>query len=89
MAVFDNQIMSVFSWDICRQIAGGEQIPLYKLNIFTAMLANNCIPYELSYSPGSRKEAPAYQLTIHINPTATLVFTIALASGATAFTPSP
>ena len=89
MALFDNQMMSVFSWDLFRQIANGDQVSLGKLNLFTSMLMNSGIPYDLSFVSGTRKEAPAIQLTIHINPTATLVLVIALAPGSTAFTPSP
>ena len=89
MAFFDNQMISVFSWDIFRQIANSDEVSLYKLNLFTAMLINNGIPYDLSFVSGTRKEAPAIQLTIHINPTATLVLVIPLAPGSTMFTPSP
>jgi len=89
MAPFDSQIMSIFTWDLFRQIAASDQVSLYKLNLFTAMLINNGIPYDLSFVSGTRKEAPAIQLTIHLNPTATLVFVIALSPGSTAFAPSP
>jgi len=81
--------MSVFTWDLFQQIAANSCVSLYKLNLFTAMLINNGIPYDLSFVSGTRKEAPAIQLTIHINPTATLVFVIALEPGSTAFAPSP
>lgn len=89
MALFDNQIMALFSMDLFRQIAANEQVSIYKFNMFTSLLINNGIPYDVSYASGTRKEAPALQLTIHINPTTTLVFAIALAPGSTSFTPSP
>jgi len=89
MAFLDNQIMSVFSWDLFRQIANGDEVSLCKLNLFTAMLIGSGIPYDISFESGTRKQAPAIQLTIHINPTATLVLVVALAPGSTAFTPSP
>ena len=89
MSLFDSQIMSVLSLDLFRQIANSGEVSLCKVNLFTAMLINNGIPYDLSFVPGTRKEAPAIQLTIHINPTATLVLVVPLAPGSTAFTPSP
>jgi len=87
--LLDNQIMSLLSWDICRQIAAGEIISPIKFNMLCSMLVSANIPYDVSFSSGTRKEAPALQLTIHINPTSTLVLVCQLAPGATVFTPSP
>jgi len=85
----DNQIMSLLSWDILRQITAGEQISMLKFNMLCQMLLSAGIPYDVSFDSGTRKQAPALQLTIHINPTATLVLVCQLAPGSTAFTPSP
>ena len=89
MSLFDNQILSLFSLDVFRQIGASDQFSLCKLNLLTSMLMNNGIPYDISFVPGTRKEAAAVQLTIHINPTATLVFAIPLEPGSTVFGPSP
>lgn len=89
MAFFDNQIMALFSWDLFRQIANNDQVSIYKFNLFTTMLINNDIPFDVSYVSGNRKDSPALQLTIHVNPTTTMVFVIALGPGATTFAPSP
>lgn len=89
MSVYDHQIMTLFSWDIFRQMANNQVIPLYKFNLITNMLVDNGIPFDVSFTPGTRKEAAALQITIHINPTSTLVYVVSLEQGATAFTPSP
>jgi len=47
------------------------------------------IPYDVSFVPGTRKEAASLQLTVHINPTLTEVFVITLEPGSSIFAPSP
>ena len=89
MAILDKQIMALFSWEIFQQIASGQSVNMYKFNLFTAMLISQNIPFEVSFDSGSRKDAPAIQLTIHINPVSTMVFVISLAPGSNAFEPSP
>lgn len=89
MSIYDNQIMTLFSWDLFRQMANNQIIPLYKFNIITNMLVENNIPFDVSFTSGTRKEAAALQLTVHINPTSTLVFVVALEPGSNAFSPSP
>ena len=86
---FDNQISTLLSWDICRQIVAGEQITLVKFNLLCSMLVTAGVPFDVSFVSGTRKQAPALQLTIHINPTSNLQLVCQLAPGSTAFTPSP
>jgi hypothetical protein len=87
--LFDNQIMSLLSVDIFRQVLCGEPITMCKFNILTSLLISAGVSYDVSFVAGTRKEAPAIQLTIHINPTSTLVFAVPLGLGSTVFTPSP
>jgi len=87
--MFDSQIMSLFSIDIFRQVMCGEPISMCKFNLLISLLMSAGIPYDTSFVAGTRKEAASVQLTIHINPTTTLVFVIPLGLGSTAFTPSP
>lgn len=85
MTIFDQRLMAIFSMELFSQISAGEGISLCKYNLFTNMLIKNCIPFDTEYEPGNRKDAPAIELTIHINPSATLVIVIALASGGNVF----
>ena len=89
MPLFDSQITTLFTYDLFRQLANNEALPLYKFNLVTNLLTENNIPFDVSFTSGTRKQAAALQLTIHINPTATLVFVVQLEPGSTAFTPSP
>lgn len=88
MALIDNQIAALFSWDLFQKIASGESMSLYKVNIFTAMLVNSGIPFDMSFESGSRKKSPAIQITIYINPVTTLVFNVGLGPGENTFSPT-
>ena len=66
-----------------------EPLSILKFNLLTNMLVNSNIPFDVSFDSGTRKEAAALQLTVHINPSTTLVFVVQLEPGASAFTPSP
>ena len=86
---FDNQLLTIFSLDIFRQMANNQPLSLYKFNLVTKLLVDYNIPFDVSFVSGTRKEAAALQLTIHVNPTFTMVFVVQLEAGSTAFTPSP
>lgn len=89
MGVYDNQIATLFSFNIFAKILNNIPITIYEFNLATNYLIINGIPYDVSFVPGTRKEAAALQLTIHINPTRTEVIVVALQQGSTTFTPSP
>jgi hypothetical protein len=86
---FANSLMTLFSLDLFRQMANNQPITLFQLNIITGMLVERGVPFDVSFVPGNGKTAPSFQLTIHINPTATAVFVITLTPGPSTFTPSP
>ena len=89
VAYYDNQIATLLSFDLFRRVANNEQISIYSFNVLTNFLVSIGIPYDVSYDPGTRKEAPALELTIHINPTRTEVLVVALTPGSTDFSPTP
>ncbi|MCL2049479.1 MAG: hypothetical protein FWG87_12225 [Defluviitaleaceae bacterium] len=87
--LFDSHIMGVLSGTLFRKILNNEQITLYEYNVLTNLLINNNIPYDTAFVSGTRKNPASLQLTIHINPTTTLVLVIALEPGSSVFSPSP
>ena len=89
MGVYDNQIAALFSFNIFVKMLSNIPISVYEFNLATNYLITCGIPYDVSFVPGTRKEAAALQLTIHISPTRTEVIVVALQQGSTAFTPSP
>ncbi|MFZ5352501.1 MAG: hypothetical protein ACOZCL_07195 [Bacillota bacterium] len=56
-----------------------------ELDAITCLLMKAGIPYDTSFSPGTRRVSAAVQLTIHISPTVRLVFVINLESGGSVF----
>jgi len=89
VGTFDGQISALFSWDIFRRMSQNQPISLLQFGSVMQMLIEFNIPFDVSFTSGTRKGAAALQLTIHVNPTATLVFVVALEQGASVFTPSP
>ena len=87
--MFDTQISTLFSGALFRKILNNEQISLLEFNFLSGVLINNNIPFDTAFVSGTRKNPASFQITIHINPSATLVLVIALEPGSSVFSPSP
>jgi len=87
--LFDTQISGLLSGTLFRKLLNNEQITLYEYNFLMGLLINNNIPFEAAFASGTRKNPPSLQLTIHLNPSATLVLVVALEPGSSVFSPSP
>ena len=87
--MFDLQISSLLSSTLFRKVLNNERISLFEFNFLTNLLVNNNIPFDTAFDSGNRKTAASLQLTIHINPSTTLVLVVALEPGSSVFAPSP
>ncbi|MCL2840702.1 MAG: hypothetical protein FWE05_07995 [Defluviitaleaceae bacterium] len=87
--MFNTQISALLSGTLFRKAIENEQISLYEFNCLTSILINNNIPFDTAFVSGTMKNPASMQLTIHLSPSATLVFVVALAPGASVFSPSP
>ena len=87
--MFDTQISALLSGTLFRRILNNEQLSLYEYNFLTSVLINNNIPFDTAFAAGTRKNPASLQLTIHLNPSATLVFVVSLEPGSSVFSPSP
>jgi len=87
--MFDTQISSLLSGTLFRKILNNEQLSLYEFNFLASVLINNNIPFDTAFAAGSRKNPASLQLTIHLNPSTTLVFVVSLEPGSSVFSPSP
>ena len=87
--MFDTLLSSVLSGTLFRKILNNEHITLFEFNFLTSVLINHNIPYDISFASGTRKDAASLQLTIHVNPTVTLVIVVSLEPGSSVFSPSP
>ena len=89
MFTFDTHISGLLSGTLFRKVFNNEQITLYEYNVLCNLLINNNIPFDTAFVSGTRKNPASLQLTIHVNPTTTLVLVIALEPGSSVFSPSP
>ena len=87
--LFDAHVCGLLSGTLFRKLLNNEQITLYELNVITGLLINNNIPFDTAFVSGTRKNPASLQLTIHLSPTSTLVFVVALEPGSSVFSPSP
>jgi len=87
--VFDIQLTSVISGVLFKKIMSNEQLTMLEFNFLTNNLMANNIPFETSFVSGTRKNPASIQLTIHINPSTTLVIVVSVEPGSSVFSPSP
>ncbi|MCL2202780.1 MAG: hypothetical protein FWB88_02400 [Defluviitaleaceae bacterium] len=87
--MFDTHLSSIFSGTLFRKVLNNEQITLFEFNFLSSVLINNNVPFDTAFSAGTRKNPASLQLTIHINPSVTLVMVISLEPGSSVFSPSP
>jgi hypothetical protein len=87
--MFDIHLSGLLSGTLFRKVLNNERITLFEFNFLTGMLINNNIPFDTSFASGTRKDAASLQLTIHVNPSVTLVMVVTLEPGASVFSPSP
>ena len=79
----------MFSGPLFRKILNNKQINLFEFNSITGILIGNNVPFDTAFVSGTRKNPASLQLTIHVNPTATLVLVVSLDPGSPVFSPSP
>jgi len=87
--VFDTHLSTLLSGSLFRKILNNEQLTLMEINFLTGILINNNIPFDTAFVSGTRKNPASLQITIHVNPSATLVLVVALEPGSSVFSPSP
>ena len=87
--LFDMHLSTLLSGGLFRKILNNEPLSLLEFNVLTGMLINNNVPFDTAFVSGTRKNPASLQLTIHVNPSATLVIVVALEPGSPVFSPSP
>lgn len=87
--MFDAKIATFLSGGLLRKLFNNEQITLGEFALLTGSLIQQNIPFDTAFVQGTRKNAASLQLTIHINPSATLVFVVSLEPGSSVYAPSP
>lgn len=81
MAYSKRSLESVLALDVIRSLVRANTIEISRLNTTIALLIKAGVPFDLKFTPGTRRTASAAQLTIYINPTTTLGFTFQFQEG--------
>jgi hypothetical protein len=85
MNTVNDKLVNILSSEVFRTALTGNLLQIEKLNVLLLLLIQARIPFDLTYSPGTRRLAAAANLTIYINPTTSLSFTISLEPGGSIF----
>ena len=85
MKSYKKEIEFILASDAFKSIIDADVIKLCQLNAVLALLIKACIPFDVSFDPGTRREAAAIELVIFINPSTTLNFVLNLEPGASVF----
>lgn len=75
------ELESLLATDVFKTLVHSEFVQIGQICAAVTLLIKSRIPFDLEYSPGTRRLAESAELTIYINPTTTLVFVISLESG--------
>lgn len=81
----NKEIFNLISTDVFKSLINSDLVTMGKLNAAINLLIKARIPFDIEYSPGTRREATAAQLTIYINPTTTINITISFEGGGSIF----
>lgn len=76
MSTLYEQINALLSTTEFQKILKNDMIRIGQLNAIIAILIQACIPFNLQYSPATRQSSASASLTITINPSTNLQFTI-------------
>ncbi|MBM7614624.1 hypothetical protein [Alkaliphilus hydrothermalis] len=85
MANFEKEIITLLSTDIFKRITNSDNLQLAQIYAATSLLIKAGIPFDLIFSPGTRRLSSGVDLRIYINPTTQLNFVISFQDGGTVF----
>lgn len=85
MANVHSEIFNILSTTVFQKLFNSEVVRISELNAAISLLIKIGIPFDVSYSPGTRRVAPGAELTIYYNPTTTINIKIPFGEGGTIF----
>lgn len=85
MANFSKELEGLLKTDIFSRLRRSNTLKIAELSAIMKVLISADIPFDLVFSPGTRREAAAIELSIYINPTTTIDFVITLEAGGSVF----
>ena len=81
----NNELLTILSSQAFAGLTTSRNIKIAEFDAIIAILIKAKIPFDVEYSPGTRRLAESAELTIYINPTTKLNFTFSFESGTSLF----
>ncbi len=81
----ENELIAILASEAFTKLGRSDSFKLVEVYAIISLLVKACIPFTLSYSPGTRRLAAAMDITININPSTVLKYTINLEAGGSVF----
>ncbi len=75
MNIMMDEIMQVLLSKGFQKIVCLDTLTIAQFNALCALLIKNNIPFDTTYTTGTRRDEPSLQVTIYINPKTTLNYT--------------
>ncbi|RKD22360.1 hypothetical protein BET04_04820 [Caminicella sporogenes] len=85
MSKFSKNIHTLLASEIFINLLCSKSVKLAELYSLLNILIKSEIPFDLSFSPGTRRTIENIKLVIYINPTTTIDFIIKLETGGNIF----
>lgn len=81
-----NDLATLFTSQALTRLMYSNNMKIAEFDAILSLLIKARIPFDVQYSPGSRRAAESAEITIYINPVTTLNFTLSFEPGASIFT---
>lgn len=85
MASIEKEVLTLLTSDVFSKLLTSNNLQIAQLNAAIAILIKSRIPFDVVFTPGTRRVAAAGQLTIYISPTVNLNITLAFGEGGNIF----
>jgi len=85
MIKFSKELETILKTEIFARVINSDFARLAEVQALLRLFIEADIPFDLAFSPGTRRVAEALELTIYINPTTTINFVITLEPGGSIF----
>ena len=76
MVDFNKDLLALLSTDVFKSLLNSDEIEIAKLNAAIALLIKTKIPFDVTFTPGTRRALSSATLTVYINPATSIKFTI-------------
>jgi hypothetical protein len=86
MGDFSKELNTILASEVFTNLVNSKTLKIVEFDAIIALLIKLKIPFDVEYSPGNRRLAESTSLSVYINPSTTLNFTINFEAGNSLFT---